>query len=198
MSSTTTSDPSAATSTASASTCRTAGQLQPDPGSDGGAGRRYSARSPLVSTSPEPRPSGPAGRRSRRGSPPAAHCGPARADPWRPDSHSDVASARGSSSATRDTLIPVPITSAPPATSPRMPAHLRPSISTSLGHFNLAVTPSPSRARTMASPSRAPVQPAPLRPECPAAAAAPRTSTRRPAGRTSPGRSGRGRPPAPR
>ena len=56
--------------------------------------------------------------------------------------------------------MPAPTISSPSATSPRMPAHFWPSISTSFGHFSRAVTPlTRPIARTIARPSTAPVQP---------------------------------------
>ena len=56
--------------------------------------------------------------------------------------------------------MPAPTINSPSATSPRMPAHFRPSISTSFGHFSRAATPLTRLiARTIARPSTAPVQP---------------------------------------
>ena len=111
--------------------------------------------------SPWQRPSDRADRRTRPGCRPAGLCGRGRRAVRPPASSSEVASARGSSSARSETLMPAPTTSASSATSPRMPAHLRPSISTSLGHFSRArhaADTGPGPARSPA-PARAPVQP---------------------------------------
>src|SRR5579875_2798179 len=77
-----------------------------------------------------------------------------------PSSTSEVARATGSSARVAKTLRPIPITTASPACSARIPASFRSSAMTSFGHFSRASTPvQPRTAATTATPASRGSQP---------------------------------------